>query len=303
MYIDRNGHAWYKGNLHTHTTVSDGILTPAAVAALYAAKDYDFLALTDHWQVSEPGRAGRMLMLAGCEYDVGADPRSGIFHIVGVGMSGPPALSHDPQPTAQDFIDQINAAGGLAILAHPAWSLETPEQIRPLRGLAAAEIYNSVSDLPHNARPDSSLIIDQLATEDYRLPCIAADDSHFYDGEETKSYILVKSAACTRDALLAAIRGGDFIATQGPLFSMRIEDGQVVVDCSPVERIIFYSDAVYSPDRAFVGHDLTGAVYPLSGREHFLRVELVDTQGCRAWSSPLPLQAKSMVTGMPVSID
>ena len=39
---------WYKGNVHTHTTNSDGELSPKEVISLYKNKGYDFLAITDH---------------------------------------------------------------------------------------------------------------------------------------------------------------------------------------------------------------------------------------------------------------
>ena len=39
---------WYKGNLHTHTTESDGRLSPLETIRIYAEHGYDFLALTDH---------------------------------------------------------------------------------------------------------------------------------------------------------------------------------------------------------------------------------------------------------------
>src|SRR3954447_23903032 len=38
-----------KGNLHTHSTRSDGKLTPSEVVAAYRAHGYDFLALADHF--------------------------------------------------------------------------------------------------------------------------------------------------------------------------------------------------------------------------------------------------------------
>ena len=34
---------WYKGNLHCHTTVSDGSLTPEGVVELYKSHGYAFL--------------------------------------------------------------------------------------------------------------------------------------------------------------------------------------------------------------------------------------------------------------------
>jgi hypothetical protein len=39
---------WWKGNLHTHTFWSDGNDFPEMVAAWYAERDYNFLALSDH---------------------------------------------------------------------------------------------------------------------------------------------------------------------------------------------------------------------------------------------------------------
>lgn len=52
---------WYRGNLHTHTTVSDGRYTPEEAIALYQRMGYDFLALTDHWKLSQGGRWQDML--------------------------------------------------------------------------------------------------------------------------------------------------------------------------------------------------------------------------------------------------
>lgn len=44
-----------RGNLHTHTTLSDGKLSPEEVMARYAALGYDFLAFTDHRCFIGPG--------------------------------------------------------------------------------------------------------------------------------------------------------------------------------------------------------------------------------------------------------
>jgi hypothetical protein len=37
-----------RGNLHAHTTFSDGVRTPAGLVAEYESRGYDFLAITDH---------------------------------------------------------------------------------------------------------------------------------------------------------------------------------------------------------------------------------------------------------------
>ena len=46
-FISRN-HRHFKANLHAHTTLSDGNLTPEQSVEAYSAKGYQILALTDH---------------------------------------------------------------------------------------------------------------------------------------------------------------------------------------------------------------------------------------------------------------
>lgn len=45
---------WYKGNTHTHTTVSDGDTDPAIVVQWYHDRGYNFLSLTDHNKFVDP---------------------------------------------------------------------------------------------------------------------------------------------------------------------------------------------------------------------------------------------------------
>src|SRR2546425_11841751 len=46
--------AWLRGNLHAHTTYSDGVKTPQDLIAEYEALGYDFLAITDHEDLIGP---------------------------------------------------------------------------------------------------------------------------------------------------------------------------------------------------------------------------------------------------------
>ena len=45
MYTDANGAKWFKGNLHTHTTRTDGVKTPEEAIALYRGAGYDFFGI------------------------------------------------------------------------------------------------------------------------------------------------------------------------------------------------------------------------------------------------------------------
>ena len=67
---------WYKGNLHTHTTNTDGDSPPLDVAQWYKANGYQFLVLSDHDYLNVTqtaqfnttlGVAERYLLIAGEE--------------------------------------------------------------------------------------------------------------------------------------------------------------------------------------------------------------------------------------------
>lgn len=148
MFTDVFGKTWYKGNLHTHTTNSDGAYTPEETIALYKSKNYDFLALTDHWFHGEGRQEENFLLLNGTEFDVGSTVQEGIYHIVGIGMEKAPALTkRAPGLSAQKIIDEIHNVNGIAILAHPAWSLDRASEVVKLYGIDGCEIYNTTSGL------------------------------------------------------------------------------------------------------------------------------------------------------------
>ena len=289
MYQDRFGKKWWKGNLHTHTTCSDGRKTPEEVIRLYREAGYDFLALTDHWAPSEGGEKYGMLLLAGCEYDAGSQATEpGIYHIVSIGAKRTPDLLKSPSLGPQQVLDAVHDAGGFAILAHPAWSLNRPEQIERLRGVDASEIYNTMSGNPWNGRrADSSVILDMVSAAGTLIPCVASDDAHFYTGEQCRSFVWVQADELKEDALLDALRQGRFYASQGPQMELSLERGRLRVRCTPAQNILFYSDQVWSPFRSVAGENLTEAEYLLCPGETFLRVEVIDKEGRIAWSSPI----------------
>ena len=134
-----------KINLHTHTTRSDGAKTPEEVAEIYKKAGYDVIAITDHWNHLDSGRIAGLRILSGAEYNIGGGDGCGnVFHILGIGCESKPALTETAGP--QEIIDEVHRCKGLAVLAHPAWSLNTAQQAARLSGVDATEIYNSVSD-------------------------------------------------------------------------------------------------------------------------------------------------------------
>ncbi len=291
MYIDKHGNRWYKGNLHTHTTLSDGKKSPEDTKIAYREAGYDFIALTDHWKIgagNENDPSG-LLVLSGCEYNFGGeDSLNGVFHIVGVGMDES-MTKIDFSSTPSNAIAEIKANGGAAILAHPAWSLNTWDMLAKL-DFTATEIYNSVSGGTRNCRPYSGDVVDALAVRGIYPRLIADDDTHFWCGEQTLSYINVnlRDREFNRENLMTAILAGDYYATQGPKFSCEVVGDEFVVSIDEgqeIERVTFFTNRPWENLRSVISYSapLTEARYPIVPKSTFVRAEVYDKNGKTGW--------------------
>ncbi len=282
---------FFKGNLHCHTTMSDGKLTPEECKAFYRSRGYDFLAVTDHRKTGEATHMeDGMLVLCGLEMDYNLPGET--LHLVAVGVTDQ-IMQYDYSRDPQKFIRLCNQLGGRVILAHPAWSLNTVSTISGLHGLCAAEIYNSVSTYPWNGdRADSSNVLDAAAAHGAFYNFVASDDSHWYNGEAGRSFTMIQAEELTQESLFEAIEAGRFYCSQGPAIrQITLEDGKVTVECSPCERAIFYSNLAWTPGRCVSTSGLTTAEYTIhpENGETFVRVQIMDAEGRSAWSNPIIL--------------
>ena len=275
----------YKIGLHIHTTLSDGKLSPTEVARIYKNAGFDAIAITDHWKYFPEGELEGLKIISGCEYNLGGhDTVEGVMHIVGIGMTEAPCV--DKSMSRQEIIDGIKATGGMAVLAHPAWSLNTPEDVRSLNGFDMLEIYNSVSDAHESTRPYSGYIVDILANQGIYFPLTATDDAHYYDGsDEAKAFIVVDSSSLETGDIFEAIRNRRFYATQGPELRVTKEGNKIVADTSECTLISFMSNLSWARGRAYRGKGLTHGEYELNEDEKWVRVEVRDANGLAAWSN------------------
>jgi predicted metal-dependent phosphoesterase TrpH len=169
------GH-WFKGNLHTHTTQSDGRVTPSENVQWHANHGYHFVALTDHNQVTNPRALvpdAPILVIPSAEISTRRAPVE--YHIVAIGVDTMPiAQNSDPQAA----IDAVNAAGGLSIVAHPYWHDHTPEDLLVLHGHLGIEIFNN--DCWLDIQKGHALVHwDAVLRRGQRILGLATDDSHW----------------------------------------------------------------------------------------------------------------------------
>ena len=282
-----------KLGLHTHTTLSDGRATPEEAAAIYRDADYDAIAITDHWRYGEECEIEGLRILSGCEYDIGGADGSHAIHIVGVGMTSDPNIPMDwknMQKTAfqkaAEVIKKIKLHNGISIVAHPAWSLNTPEQIMTLGDFDASEIYNAVSECGMSDRAYSDVILDQLATAGRLTNLVAADDTHYYEGDECRGWIMVEATDTDTQAILRAIRAGRFYSTQGPEVHIeKIAPDKVRVVCSPVSMIAFQGNTTWAQGKIVREEGLVKAEYTKAPTDRFVRAEVTDASGKKAWTN------------------
>lgn len=280
---------YYKGNLHMHTTCSDGTYSPEEAMREYAERGYDFIAITDHWKVGAQRRYGDMIVLSGAEYDFTFPTQ--VLHVVAIFPDQRCAEGIVRGMTHEEVIRQVNAHGGVAVAAHPAWSLNTHDFLATLSGIDLSEVYNTLSDEPINARRgDSAQILDVTAANGKIFGQIATDDAHFYIGEQCRSFTMVQANELSVSGILEALKAGRFYASQGPEFLDVDFDGRTLrVRTSPVSVCTFASNKFWVDGRCRTGENMTENTYEIQPGETFIRCEIADAQGRRAWLSPIRL--------------
>ena len=292
---------FWRGNLHTHSTRSDGVLRPEEVCRRYRAQGYDFLALTDHFIGAYgypivdtlPCRCDGFTTILGAELHSGPMENGELWHILAVGL--PPGFTPPDAPhfsvvpgmeSGPALAGRAVAAGAFVAIAHPQWSGLTLADARSITAAHAVEVYN------HGCwagcdRADGFAINDLLLSDGRRLNLIATDDAHFSEPDHFGGWVMVKSWVNEPDALLAALKAGLFYASQGPeIRSVTITDTAVEVECSACSSVIVQGHG--SAARAVHGPSMTRASVGLDRfrASPWLRVTVVDGQGKRAWSNP-----------------
>jgi len=107
----------YVGNVHLHTTCSDGTATHEEIARIAQSARLDFVIPTDHNVLAKgkEGWYGPTLLLVGEEiHDTQREPEANHYLAFNI--------TKDVAPYAQDpqaVIDAVNAQGGLGFIAHP----------------------------------------------------------------------------------------------------------------------------------------------------------------------------------------
>ncbi len=265
---------WYRGNLHTHTDRSDGALAPDVVVQRYEAAGYDFLFLTDHNQVVEGPQGQHMLVLPGEE----VTPRRGP-HIHGLG------IRHRIRPktvgTLVEAVRRVRLQDGIPVANHPA--CPTPLSAAYVRALKVRhlEVINGIAGT--RGFETELQLWDELLSSGYFCFAVGGDDAHLPE-HIGQAWVMVRAPRLSESAIHEALRRGDFYVSTGATIRDLRCDGQVIAIEAPGATQIRF---IGREGRVLAEVFSESARYVLQGTEGYVRVEVADADGRRAWTQPL----------------
>ncbi|MFB9231696.1 PHP domain-containing protein [Pseudohalocynthiibacter aestuariivivens] len=140
---------FWRGNLHTHSTLSDGALPIESVVEAYKNAGYDFLMMSEHfveqikWPMADTRsmRSNSFTTILGAELHAPKTSVGELWHILAAGLP----LDFEPcgdEETGPEIARRAVEAGAFVAIAHPAWSQFTMEDARNINVAQAVEIYN-----------------------------------------------------------------------------------------------------------------------------------------------------------------
>jgi hypothetical protein len=294
---------WLRCALHTHTTNSDGELSPSLLVRHYERAGFDVLAITDHWiRTAEPSTE-RLLVIPSTELDASMGEPGREAHVLGLGIEMDPEEPGAEFPSLAETVDWISRSGGVAFLAHPYWSGLRVEEFAGCEGLLGLEVYNAGCEL-EVGRGVSGVHWDDALEVDSRVWFgIAADDSHHPGFDSALAWTWVRTRKRSREAVIESLRAGGFYSSTGPrIEDVSVEDGVVEVRTTPAESVRLLTGRMRGAavNAGRLGYSYRGEVLETSPdggitaarlstprQAPYGRVEVTGATGGKAWTNPL----------------
>ena len=308
-YLFMISKTWLKGNLHTHTTNSDGDASPEHVSEWYHEHGYDWLCLSDHNHLtvlegSKTEKAKWPLLVHGEE--VTSRQSVGPVHVNGYGITElvEASDSTDIVTAMRENVERIIAAGGMASINHPnfRWAFDDGAMMQ-VEGYKFMEVFNGHPNT-HNdgggGKTSTAGIWDRLLSNGRKVWGIAVDDSHHYTNEFAadrsnpgRGWVQVKSETFSQDGILTAMSDGDFYASTGVTIGDMVSNtGEIKLEIDP-ETEADGVQAKYttlftgSNGRLLYESTTNSPTYKPTRLDGYVRATVYSSRGTRAWTQPV----------------
>ena len=302
---------YYKANLHCHTVLSDGRLTPGQIKEHYQERGYQIIAFTDHNHYGDHRELcdENFIAIAALETDMNQAGdmnwnRRRTWHMnwydtcpdqnreVKEALSRP-QVAYEDMDAVNAYVEKMAQIGFIGCYNHPYWSLQTCDEYTGLKGLWAMEIYNHGCEMDglFGYHPQA---YDEMLRNGRKIFCVASDDNHnsmaadsgLYDS--FGGYVMIGARSFTYDGVMEALKRGDFYSCCAPdgqeeaprILEFTLEGKHVHISCTPAEKIFLKSEG-RNCHRAAArpGETITEADFELDGEEGYIRLDISDGKG------------------------
>jgi len=280
-----SGGKWLRGNLHAHTTRSDGKRETQDVLDDYASRGYDFLMISDHDVFTS-------------KEDYNQFDSRGMVLIPGneVSKNGPHILHVNAThliPAHQDrqqVLNAGNADGSFFIINHPNWHANfnhcPQELLETLAGYTGIEIYNGViGRLPGS--PYALDRWDRLLSKGRRVWGYANDDSHRGGDDMALGWNTIYTEEKTVQGVVEALKSGRFYASTGVVISRIQVDGLTIrIETANADRIV----ALGQHAKRIATVDASSIEFTVTEDTQYVRFECWGRGESFAWTQPFFIQ-------------
>jgi len=294
-----------KGNVHTHTTLSDGGSSPEQTIAWYRSHGYQFLALTDHNQLSRPARYASLqepgfVLISGEEITMTGKGRQ--VHVNGLCIKSriPGGNFGSAAAALSTGISAVRHQGGVALVNHPNfdWALSaadvTDARDASLLEIASGHPYvHSAGDAEH---PSHEALWDIALTAGADFMGVGVDDEHHIDVSSDppatpgRAWISTFGEQTDGSAICAAMAQGQLYTSTGiELRHIAVRDREYEVEPAEARASVVFIGA---GGRELARHTVLSdgpAVYVLRGDEGYVRARVELPDGKRAWTPAVRL--------------
>jgi hypothetical protein len=260
----------YKGQLHTHTTGSDGADTPTALETAYEAAGYDFVAITDHDVLTADPIVAGILHLDGVEESTDKG------HIVCINPDATTAST-----SAQAVIDDCTADDAFIFLSHPNRTANpwTTSELERIDGYFGMEVYNN------STVSNSEDKWNDVLTKKVRSYATAGDDCHNVStGNFNKGWVQVFADSLTEANIVDSLKRGDYYSTTGATLAISVSEKVITATTGASATI----DWIINEGVVAQTSSGTSATYTVNGNEVYVIVKITRiSDGKEAWSNPI----------------
>ena len=313
----------FKANLHCHTTISDGRMTPEEVKDYYKERGYSVVAYTDHGIMVGQNHLtdDEFLALNGYELDITEDKDEAFKfkktchfcavalepdNLVNVACNGgeyvkressrayldkvvydknEPYLKHEyTVECISEMMKRCRDAGFFVTYNHPGWSFESYPEFMSYQGYHAIEIMNYGSYVEGYPEHNETYY-DDILRSGRRIFAVADDDNHDV-ATSCGAYIVIKADKLEYRTVTSALMHGDFYASEGPeIKALWYEDGRVHIKTSPVRQIRMNLGVRGARVKTASDELLTEISFPLDPEAGYFRLTVQDDKGFYAYTN------------------